>query len=200
MRVPLIFRAPGRFAPRRTPCLASLLDLLPTLLDLGRPAAGETADIGHDGASLAPLLEGGELPERTVLGEYLAEGALAPIFMIRRGPWKFIWSEPDPPLLFDLARDGDELQNLAASPEHAPTARASRPRCTALGTFAPARRDPQEPAGAPLRLAGAVARPADALGLPAAPPRPARCRRPPGPQRPGAPAPLPAAGWLGFPT
>ena len=124
MRVPLIFRAPGRFAPRRTPCLASLLDLLPTLLDLGRPAAGETADIGHDGASLAPLLQGGELPERTVLGEYLAEGALAPIFMIRRGPWKFIWSEPDPPLLFDLARDGDELQNLAASPEHAPTARA----------------------------------------------------------------------------
>ena len=27
-------------------------------------------------------------------------------------------------MLFDLARDGDELQNLAASPEHASTARA----------------------------------------------------------------------------
>jgi choline-sulfatase len=42
--------------------------------------------------------------------------------MIRRGPWKFIWSEPDPPLLFDLERDPDELQNLAAAPQHAATA------------------------------------------------------------------------------
>jgi choline-sulfatase len=48
-----------------------------------------------------------------VLAEYLAEGALAPIFMIRRGAQKFIWSEPDPPLLFDLEQDPDELDNLA---------------------------------------------------------------------------------------
>ncbi len=119
VRVPLIFRAPGRFAPRRVPDLASLLDLMPTLLELGRPDTGPPAAIEHDGASLAPLLQGGELPERTVLGEYLAEGALAPIFMIRRGAHKFIWSEPDPPLLFDLERDPDELENLAALPEHA---------------------------------------------------------------------------------
>jgi choline-sulfatase len=54
-----------------------------------------------------------------VLAEYLAEGALAPIFMIRRGAQKFIRSEPDPPLLFDLERDPDELDNLAERPEHA---------------------------------------------------------------------------------
>ena len=119
VRVPLIFRAPGRFAPRRTACLASLLDLLPTLLELGRPKAGGMAAIEHDGASLAPLLHGGELPERTVVSEYLAEGALAPIFMIRRGAHKFIWSEPDPAQLFDLERDPDELENLAASPAQA---------------------------------------------------------------------------------
>ncbi len=33
--------------------------------------------------------------------------------MIRRGPHKFIWSAPDPPLLFDLDQDPDELVNLA---------------------------------------------------------------------------------------
>ncbi len=121
VRVPLIFRAPGRFAPRRTASIASLLDLLPTLLDLGRPEVGGTAAIEHDGASLLPLLQGGALPERPVLGEYLAEGALAPIFMIRRGVHKFIWSEPDPPLLFDLARDPDELENIAPLPERAAT-------------------------------------------------------------------------------
>jgi choline-sulfatase len=121
VRVPLIFRASGRFAPRRTPVLVSLLDLLPTLLELGRPETGGTVEIEHDGASLVPMLQGGAMPERTVLGEYLAEGALAPIFMIRRGPWKFIWSEPDPPLLFDLERDPDELENLALSPDHAST-------------------------------------------------------------------------------
>ena len=119
VRVPLIFWSPPRFAPRRSPDLASLLDLLPTLLDLGRPAGGDTADIEHEGASLAPLLQRGAQPDGFVLGEYLAEGALAPIFMIRRGAHKFIWSEPDPPLLFDLDHDPDELQNLAASPEHA---------------------------------------------------------------------------------
>ena len=124
VRVPLIVWAPGRFAPRRAGGLASLLDLLPTLLDLGRRLGGERAPIEHEGGSLVPALEAGALPERTVLGEYLAEGALAPIVMIRRGPWKLIWSEPDPPQLFDLERDPDELLNLAASPEHVATAEA----------------------------------------------------------------------------
>ncbi len=36
-RVPLIVHAPARFAPRRSKTLASLLDLMPTLLELGRP-------------------------------------------------------------------------------------------------------------------------------------------------------------------
>ncbi|MGH6943212.1 MAG: choline-sulfatase, partial [Geminicoccaceae bacterium] len=124
VRVPLIFFAPGRFAARRVPALVSLVDLLPTLRDLGKPPSGAAAAIEHDGASLVPALEGSAPTERTVQGEYLAEGALAPIFMIRRGPWKYVWSEPDPPMLFDLARDPDELDNLAAAPEHAKTASA----------------------------------------------------------------------------
>jgi choline-sulfatase len=118
VRVPLIFCAPGRFAPRRSSALASLLDLMPTLLELGS-AGSDTPFLQTDGESLVPLLAGQEVPERTILGEYLAEGALAPIFMIRRGTHKFIWSEADPPMLFDLANDPDELDNLAERQDHA---------------------------------------------------------------------------------
>jgi choline-sulfatase len=124
VRVPLIFFAPERFAPRGVGTLASLVDLLPTLLDLGRPASGLPAGIEHDGHSLAAALDGSDLGERTVLGEYMAEGALAPILMIRRGQWKYVWSEADPPMLLDLEHDPDELENLAAQPEHAATAAA----------------------------------------------------------------------------
>jgi choline-sulfatase len=119
VRVPLIVHAPGRFAPRRVTALASLLDLMPTLLELGRPTpATPPPPLALDGTSLMPLLEGA-VEDRTVLGEYLAEGALAPILMIRRGPHKFIWSAPDPPLLFDLEQDPDELVNLAPAPRRA---------------------------------------------------------------------------------
>jgi choline-sulfatase len=120
VRVPLIVHAPGRFARRRVADPVSLVDLMPTVVELGRsPARAGELELQGDGQSLVPLLEGRGGGERPVLAEYLAEGALAPIFMIRRGSQKFIWSEPDPPLLFDLEQDPDELDNLADQPAHA---------------------------------------------------------------------------------
>jgi len=115
-RVPLIVSAPGRLAPREVDASVSLVDLAPTLLEL----AGLAPDLGApiDGRSLVPHLEGGQGHDE-VIGEYLGEGALAPIVMIRRGNWKFIHSPADPDQLYDLARDPDELRNLAIIPEHA---------------------------------------------------------------------------------
>ncbi|MEK0084154.1 choline-sulfatase [Benzoatithermus flavus] len=117
LRVPLIVTAPGRFAPSRVASPVSLVDVMPTLLDLG----GGTPDpvLAGDGASLVPWLEGRPVADRPVLAEYTAEGALAPILMVRDGKLKLIWSEADPPLLFDLARDPHELTNLAVDPAHA---------------------------------------------------------------------------------
>ena len=120
VRVPLIVHAPGRFAraPRRRHRLAgrSAADLL----ELAGRRRDRQPSSQRDGASLRAAARG-RLATRSgrVLGEYLAEGALAPIFMIRRGAQKFIWSEPDPPQLFDLEHDPDELDNLADDPAHA---------------------------------------------------------------------------------
>jgi choline-sulfatase len=46
------------------------------------------------------------------VAEYLAEGAIAPIVMIRRGRHKFIHSPADPDQLFDLEADPHEQANL----------------------------------------------------------------------------------------
>jgi choline-sulfatase len=78
-----------------------------------------------DGRSLVPLLEGAaENPSSTVWGEYLAEGAIAPLYMLRRGPWKFIHSPVDVDQLFNLLDDPEEVNNLAETHPLAKTMRA----------------------------------------------------------------------------
>lgn len=109
-RVPLIVHAPARFPARRVRASVSLADLLPTLVDL---AGGDPADAAPlDGRSLLPHLETGQGHDE-VLGEYLGEGAVAPVVMVRRGRFKFIHSPADPDQLYDLGDDPDELRNLA---------------------------------------------------------------------------------------
>jgi choline-sulfatase len=48
--------------------------------------------------------------------EYTAEGSQAPLVCIREGDWKFSHCELDPPMLFNLKDDPQELNNLAADP------------------------------------------------------------------------------------
>jgi len=113
----LIVHAPGRFTARRVANSASLVDILPTLCELaGDKAANYATPL--DGNSLAPQLAGAEGKDE-VIGEYLAEGAIAPMVMIKRGRYKFVHSPVDPDQLYDLRDDPDELRNLAATPQHA---------------------------------------------------------------------------------
>jgi choline-sulfatase len=114
VRVPLLVHAPDRFAAHRVMESVSAVDLLPTLIDLGQ---SETAADPHDvaGRSLLPHLLG-QGGHDGVDAEYLAEGALAPIVMLRRGPYKFIHSPADPDQLYHLGDDPDELHNLAREP------------------------------------------------------------------------------------
>jgi choline-sulfatase len=119
VRVPLIVHAPSRFEPRRVGEHVSLVDVLPTLVEL---AAGEGAPAlaaPVDGQSLAPLLRGERVAGRdTAVSEILCEGAIAPCLMIRRQRYKYIYSPPDPEQLYDLVADPKELHNLAAEPEY----------------------------------------------------------------------------------
>lgn len=95
------------------------MDLLPTLADIARPGLSNELARPVDGRSLVPLLEGGaESDDATAVGEYLAESALGPMVMIRRGPWKFIHTQSDPDQLFDVDKDPLERVNLAGAPEH----------------------------------------------------------------------------------
>jgi len=124
-RVPLILHWPERFAPRRVKEPASLADIAPTLAALAGRENVET-----DGSSLLAHAEGSS-EARTVHGEYLAEGVVAPMFMIRRGRWKFVRCRTDPDQLFDLEADPNELRNLAGEPAHAETLKTFSGECNA---------------------------------------------------------------------
>ena len=92
----------------------SLLDLLPTLVELGGGAPPD-----GDGASLVPALGGAEPPERDVPLEYLAEGVRAPQVTLVRGPLKLVRSLGEPDLLYDLAADPGERVDVADDPRYA---------------------------------------------------------------------------------
>jgi choline-sulfatase len=97
---------------------ASLLDLLPTFAALANNGSEPEYAAPIDGRNLLPALEGHEIRDE-VIGEYLAEGAVAPIVMIRRGRYKFVHSPVDPDQLYDLAADPDERSNLAGQASQA---------------------------------------------------------------------------------
>lgn len=121
-RVPLVMAGPGiRHGVAENAC--SLVDLLPTFLEIGGGERGMLGD-SIDGRSLMPLARGEFDPVDEAIGEYCAEMTPYPVFMIRRGKLKYIHCDADPPQLYDLVRDPQEKANLASNPDYADAAAA----------------------------------------------------------------------------
>jgi choline-sulfatase len=119
-RVPLIVHHPRRIAPSRVSQPVSLLDVGPTLVEVAGGWPGGEPSAALDGRSLAGFLLGtGDPPPRPVLAEYLAEGVTEPQLMVRDGAHKLIRCPGDPDLVYDLALDPHELENLASDPRGA---------------------------------------------------------------------------------
>ena len=116
-RVPLVMAGPG-IVQGTAQNAVSLVDLLPTFLEI---ADGDHQLLGEpiDGRSLMPLARGETDPVDEAIGEYCAEMTGFPVIMIRRGTFKYIHCDSDPPQLYDLRADPGERRNLAARAEHA---------------------------------------------------------------------------------
>ncbi len=124
IKVPLIISAPGAKSGQRVAANCSLVDLLPTLLDLATDANPPALVDAIDGRSLAAWLHGIDQSwNNEVLVEFTSEGVHAPALILRKGRHKYVYCEGDPGLLFDLEADPAELKNLCVDPAHAPLAR-----------------------------------------------------------------------------
>ena len=115
-RVPLVMAGPG-IAHGSTDNACSLVDMLPTFIEIG---GGGEEMLGEpvDGRSLMPLARREDDPLDEAIGEYCAEMTAYPVFMIRRGPLKYIHCDADPPQLYDLKSDPLEKTNLATDPNY----------------------------------------------------------------------------------
>jgi arylsulfatase A-like enzyme len=130
LRIPLVFVGPGVEPGRRIETQVSLIDVVPTVLDLlGVPGASES-----DGVSLAAALRGGPEPEaRTLFAEanapkrwirpFNGEDWRPPLVAVRRQDEKFIVHRPrdggpaDPTRRYDLAADALERSPRPIGPE-----------------------------------------------------------------------------------
>lgn len=117
-RVPLIVHAPSMFSPRRVAEAVSLVDILPTFVELANDGKAGDYATPLEGRSLVPHMSSG-IGHDEVIGEYFGEGGDMPVFMIRRGNKKIIFSDGNPVQYFDVANDPNEIDNLAENPNFA---------------------------------------------------------------------------------
>ena len=111
--VPLIVRGMG-LAPGQRDQPVSLLDLSASIC--------AHFDTVLPGAAGLPLTDpASTAPDRPILSQYHAAGAVSGGYMLRKGRWKLIHYVGFAPELFDLANDPEEARNLATDPAHAAT-------------------------------------------------------------------------------
>jgi choline-sulfatase len=114
--IPLILTGPG--VPAGTVCETpvTLVDAFPTFIE-GLGARPDVRDAALPGHSLLDIVQG-RVPQRTILSEYHAAGALCGAYMIRHGKYKYIHYVGLPPMLFDLEGDPYERIDLGRNRDY----------------------------------------------------------------------------------
>ncbi|MFP3380654.1 hypothetical protein SB767_30500, partial [Bacillus sp. SIMBA_069] len=74
----------------------SLVDILPTLVEIAAGPEWNDYPERPDGRSLMPLL-GKDADDRVAVSELMSEGVAAPYVMLRKGRYKLTFVEHDPP-------------------------------------------------------------------------------------------------------
>ena len=132
--VPLIVAGEGIAPARQVTTPASHVDVHPFVFEcVGAPVP---QDDDHPGVSVARLADG-ERPDRGIVAEYHAIGAAEGGFMLRDGAFKYMHYVTYPPQLYDLAKDPEELVDVASDPAYADVLQRCRARLLSM-------LDPQE--------------------------------------------------------
>jgi choline-sulfatase len=118
--IPMIMAGPD--VPQGKVCdvPVTLADAYPTLLE-SAGAKPDPRDADLPGRSLIAIANG-DNPERTILSEYHAAGAMCGAYMIRHGKYKYIHYTGLPPMLFDLESDPHERNDLGRNAAYASVA------------------------------------------------------------------------------
>jgi choline-sulfatase len=123
-RVPMLVAGPEAKRGHVERKAVSLMDVLPTLTDLATDGKPPPLIDAITGRSLAAMI-GGDSSGRAdeIMMEFTGEGVYAPALVLLRDRIKYVHCRTDPPMMYDLARDPQELRNVAADPVYAQTAK-----------------------------------------------------------------------------
>ena len=116
VRIPLTFCGSG-IEPGVNKTPVSLIDISATI---EHAVCGQAVEAAKRWES-RPLQQfvGIPEPDRPVLSEYHDGGSPCGFFMLRQGPWKYVYfSEGNPPLLFNIESDPQEFDNIADRAEY----------------------------------------------------------------------------------
>ena len=115
--IPLIMAGPDIPQNKVVSTPVSLVDLFPTVIE---NAGLETLESDTDlpGTSLISIARSDDQKDRVVFSEYHGAASVSGVFMLRKGPFKYIHYVSFSPELFDLEKDPEELTNLSEMPEY----------------------------------------------------------------------------------
>ena len=119
VRVPLIMRGPGIPTARRIRTNVSLVDVMPTLLEL----AGIEAPPGLAGQSVLAYMDGDEDENRAVFSEYHCQGMLNAGFMLKKGDCRYNFYVGHRPELYNVGKEPEEFTDLANDSTYEPIIR-----------------------------------------------------------------------------